>query len=97
MQSFLAKEYGDMLGRSSSPLTEVRAALRGQERVIGPIWIDGDHLGIDGAAHLWCFVVDDSVRGPGVGNRLMEAAMAFARQVGFREVRLRTIKELWTA
>lgn len=44
---------------------------------------------------LRCLIVDDSVRrGLGVGGKLFAAAMAFVKEVGFRECRLATSREL---
>lgn len=46
-----------------------------QGRTLASIVIDGDLA--SGMAHLRWFIVDDSLRGAGVGRRLLEQAMAF--------------------
>jgi DNA-binding MarR family transcriptional regulator/GNAT superfamily N-acetyltransferase len=61
--------------------------------VIGAIAIDGDDL--DGNyAHLRWFIVDDGLRGSGVGRALIETALAFVDAQGFDETRLWTFEGL---
>jgi DNA-binding MarR family transcriptional regulator/GNAT superfamily N-acetyltransferase len=52
-----------------------------QGRILASIVIDGDPA--NGVAHLRWFIVDDSLRGAGVGRRLLEQAMAFVDAHGF--------------
>ena len=60
-------------------------------RIAGSIAIDGS--GPD-AAHLRWFIVDDEMRGRGLGRRLIEAAMGFCRRAGHRRVYLTTFAGL---
>jgi uncharacterized protein YhfF/GNAT superfamily N-acetyltransferase len=60
-------------------------------RIAGSIAIDGS--GPD-AAHLRWFIVDDEMRGRGLGRRLIEAAMGFCRRAGHRSVYLTTFAGL---
>ena len=60
-------------------------------RTLASLAIDGDHE--TGVAHLRWFIVDDSLRGSGVGRRLMSEAMAFV-DARFRETYLWTFKGL---
>jgi len=47
-----------------------------------------------GAAHLRWFIVDDGLRGYGIGRALIGRAMAFVDEAGFGETRLWTFKGL---
>lgn len=57
--------------------------------------IDGDVNA--GIAHLRWFIVDDSLRGSGVGRQLMKQAMQFVDALKFRETYLWTFKGLDSA
>lgn len=66
-------------------------------RIVGSVAIDGEDLG-PGIAHLRWFIVDDGVRGAGVGRRLLEAALAFVdERPAFRETQLWTFSGLHAA
>ena len=60
-------------------------------RILGSIAIDG--AGRDGA-HLRWFIVDDEVRGRGLGARMIDAAMDFCRRAGHRSAYLTTFAGL---
>lgn len=62
-------------------------------RIVGSIAIDGEDLG-PGMAHLRWFIVSDSVRGTGTGNRLLSEALAFCDQQGFASTTLWTFQGL---
>lgn len=62
-------------------------------RVEGSIAIDGSHADAEGA-HLRWFIVSDAVRGQGVGSKLIEAAMGFCRERGYRSAYLWTFEGL---
>ncbi len=62
-------------------------------RIVGGIAIDGEDLG-GAIAHLRWFIVDDGLRGAGVGKTLLERAMAFCDSRGFRETHLWTFEGL---
>lgn len=62
-------------------------------RVVGTIAIDGEDMG-PGVAHLRWFIVDDGLRGGGVGRRLLAAALAFCDRHGFPEIHLWTFRGL---
>lgn len=65
-------------------------------RIEGHISIDGRHAA-DKGAHLRYFIVSDALRGRGIGNRLMEAAMSFCRGAGHKRVFLWTFEGLHAA
>lgn len=104
LEANLAKNFGDLLRRISHPSNEVWAVLESvpgnttpnQGRIVGTIWVDGEDLG-EGVGHIRGFILDDGVRGRGLGRKLMDAAMAFVDEVGFEEVRLRTARQLTVA
>jgi len=62
-------------------------------RVEGSITIDGAH-GADEGAHLRWFIMSDALRGRGVGNRLLDAAVDFCRANGYSRVYLWTFEGL---
>jgi GNAT superfamily N-acetyltransferase len=67
---------------------------RAGEEIVGGIFIVGGDP--DGARLRW-FIIDPAYQGRGLGNRLMEAAVAFCKARGFRRVYLTTFAGLDTA
>jgi DNA-binding MarR family transcriptional regulator/N-acetylglutamate synthase-like GNAT family acetyltransferase len=61
-------------------------------RTLASLAIDGDLQ--TGIAHLRWFIVDDALRGSGMGRELMTRAMHFVDELGFRETYLCTFKGL---
>ncbi len=59
----------------------------------GGISVDGETLE-PGIGQLRWFILDDDVQGAGLGNKLMDAAMAFVQQQDFRQVYLWTFAGL---
>ena len=55
--------------------------------------IDGEDLG-PGVAYLRWFIVDDGIRGGGIGRKLLSAALEFCDRQGFAEVQLWTFQGL---
>jgi GNAT superfamily N-acetyltransferase len=62
-------------------------------RVQGSIAVDGMHADREGA-HLRWFIISDSLRAKGVGNRLIETAISFCRRKGFGKIYLWTFEGL---
>lgn len=62
-------------------------------RVVGSVALDGQDLG-EGIAHLRWFIVEDGLRGKGIGRHLLRAALDFADSRGFAETRLWTFRGL---
>lgn len=62
----------------------------------GSIAIDGSHATEDGA-HLRWFIVSNAVRGKGVGQALMDAAVEFCRSAAYENVYLWTFEGLVAA
>lgn len=61
--------------------------------VEGSIAIDGLHAEEEGA-HLRWFIVSDTLRGKGVGARLINNAVEFCRRCGYKQVYLWTFEGL---
>ena len=92
---FEAKVAGglaEFAGRLDSPRNGLWAALHAGIAV-GTIAIDGEDMG-QGSAHLRWFIVEDGLRGAGIGRRLLEAALAFCDEQGFRDTQLWTFRGL---
>ncbi|WP_137130900.1 helix-turn-helix domain-containing GNAT family N-acetyltransferase [Rhizobium sp. FY34] len=81
--------------RLDAPVNGIWAALC-DERIVGSVAIDGEDLGA-GISHLRWFIVDDEMRGTGVGRRLLEAALAFSDAQRFTESHLWTFAGLHAA
>lgn len=62
-------------------------------KILGSIVIDGEDLGEE-KGHLRWFILEDEVRGSGMGRKLMEKAVEFCDQAGFQETHLWTFKGL---
>ncbi|MFS8124348.1 MarR family winged helix-turn-helix transcriptional regulator [Rhizobium sp. BR 250] len=94
-ESVVAEGLASFCNRLENPQNAIWVAMRGEE-IIGSIAIDGEDLGAD-VAHLRWFIVDDGVRGGGVGRGLLAAALAFADEKGFAETHLWTFNGLLAA
>jgi GNAT superfamily N-acetyltransferase len=64
--------------------------------VEGSIVVDGAKAGTEGAHFRW-FILSDAVRGQGLGNRLLETAIAFCRRKQYPRVFLWTFHGLHPA
>ncbi len=62
-------------------------------RLEGSISIDGKHASDEGA-HLRWFIMSDALRGQGVGGRLMDTAVTFCHEKGYKKVYLWTFAGL---
>jgi len=91
-ESTVGAALADLAGRLSHPLNETWSALS-DGRIVGSVSIDGESLG-DNRAHLRAFIIGDSLRGSGVGRKLLNRAVAFCDERGFRETHLWTFKGL---
>ncbi|WP_236635898.1 bifunctional helix-turn-helix transcriptional regulator/GNAT family N-acetyltransferase [Paracoccus aminophilus] len=70
--------------------------VRKNDQICGSIAIDGEDMGGD-TAHLRWFIVDDAIRGAGIGGRLLATALAFVDAQGFKETQLWTFSGLSAA
>lgn len=102
-------EGDDAKSSSSSGRNQVWTAVQvqdnGKQRIVGTAYIDGDFYrlgehkeeGGEEVCRLRFVIVDESVRGLGVGGKLFAAAMAFVKEKGYRECRLSTSRVLEAA
>lgn len=91
----LAKGLSDLVARLSDPRNAVWTAVM-DEQIVGTVYIDGQGMGSN-RAHLRAFIVDDRIRGGGVGRRLLAEAVAFTEEQGFSETHLWTFQGLHAA
>ncbi len=94
-ESVVAGGLAEFCNRLDNPRNVIWTATCGGE-IIGSVAIDGDDLG-DGKAHLRWFIVDEGVRGGGVGRKLLSAALGFVDEQGFAETHLWTFSGLLAA
>ncbi len=93
--AFEARVAGDLAEfakRMERPCNRLWLAVE-NECVVGSIAIDGEDLG-SGRAHLRWFIVDDVVRGSGLGRKLLAEALAFCDANDFSETQLWTFQGL---
>ncbi|WP_323118631.1 bifunctional helix-turn-helix transcriptional regulator/GNAT family N-acetyltransferase [Burkholderia alba] len=96
--SFFEKKVATELAAFAGALpAEGKALWRYVEngRSLASLAIDGDSA--SGVAHLRWFIVDDSLRGSGIGRHLMTRAMRFVDDQRFRQTYLWTFKGLDSA
>lgn len=92
---FEARVAGEMAAfseRLDRPVNGLWVALRGGE-IAGSVAIDGEDLGT-GIGHLRWFVLDEALRGAGIGRRLLAEAIAFCDRQRFGHVDLWTLRGL---
>lgn len=63
---------------------------------VGAVFIDGKASESEGARLRW-FIVSPAHQGKGIGNRLMDTALTFCKQVGFKRIYLTTFAGLEAA
>lgn len=88
----VAGELGEFTTRLDRPNNQMWRIER-HGAILGAIVIDGEDIG-NGHAHLRWFIVDDVLRGIGIGKRLLNEALAFCDKRGFAETHLWTFSGL---
>ena len=71
-ESVVAGGLAAFCDRLENPRNAIWSAVQGNE-IVGSIAVDGEDMGAE-IAHLRWFIVDDGVRGGGVGRKLLSAA-----------------------
>ncbi|MQT13602.1 MarR family winged helix-turn-helix transcriptional regulator [Segnochrobactrum spirostomi] len=94
-EAVVATGLAEFSARLDRPANRIWRGMQGDD-IVGSIAIDGEDLGA-GKAHLRWFIVDDGLRGRGVGRGLIAAATAFADAQGFGETHLWTLRGLEAA
>lgn len=88
----VAEEFGELMCRFN-PEQDGFWTARLDGEILGGIVIDGKAGATEGA-RLRFFVIDPAYQGQGIGKKLMETAMNFCRQAGFKRVYLTTFAGL---
>lgn len=94
-ESLVAGGLAEFCGRLDNPGNAIWTAQKGDE-ISGSLAIDGEDMGAD-IAHLRWFIVGENARGSGAGKRLLDTALAFVDEHGFRATHLSTFAGLDTA
>ncbi len=88
----VASGMAEFIGRLDASCNQLWSAVS-DGKLVATIAIDGEDLG-DNIAHLRWFIVDDELRGSGIGRRLLKEAVSFCEQQQFSEIQLWTFKGL---
>ncbi|WP_200944724.1 MULTISPECIES: helix-turn-helix domain-containing GNAT family N-acetyltransferase [unclassified Aureimonas] len=91
-ESVVAGGLAAFCDRLDHPVNAIWVAMRGPS-IVGSVAIDGEDLG-PGIAHLRWFIVDDGMRGSGIGKALLAAALGHADREGYAETHLWTFAGL---
>jgi len=91
-EAMLASGLAEFSQRLHQPCNGIWLALQAGH-IVGTVAVDGEDLG-PGVAHLRWFIVEDAVRGGGVGRRLLSAAIAFCEAQSFDAIHLWTFHGL---
>lgn len=92
-ESKVAREFGEFIARFD-PARDGLWLVVDRGRIRGSVVLDGSALSRSGSAHLRWLVLGDELRGRGVGRRLVDTAMAFARHLKAARVHLNTFAGL---
>jgi DNA-binding MarR family transcriptional regulator/GNAT superfamily N-acetyltransferase len=94
-ESQVAAELAEFAARLGNPRNGLWVALQAG-RIVGSVAIDGEDTG-NGNAHLRWFIVDDGIRGSGIGRKLLTRAVDFCDRAGFTKTHLWTFDGLHAA
>ncbi|KAJ4172739.1 hypothetical protein NW754_002942 [Fusarium falciforme] len=100
-ETSLAKDFAEIIERlEKKPHNQVWAAVENlppdanpgvfTQRIVGTLLVDSESLKTTGAAQIRGFIVDERVRGLGIGKKLLAAAMEFIESNGFDKATLYT-------
>lgn len=91
-ESKVAASLAEFSGRLEHPCNALWTAFDAG-RAVGSVAIDGEDLG-GNVAHLRWFIIEDGMRGFGLGRKLLKRAVSFCDDRGFAATRLWTLKGL---
>jgi GNAT superfamily N-acetyltransferase len=94
-ETIIAHDLAAFCDRLDKPGNAIWASLQ-DDRIVGGLAIDGEYAGAE-IAHLRWFIVDDEMRGAGLGRRLLETALAFSDAQHVAETHLWTFAGLHAA
>jgi RimJ/RimL family protein N-acetyltransferase len=94
-ESKVAAEFAEFLKRYNESRDGFWTAWA-DGRVVGSVVIDGINAESEGA-HLRWFIMSDDMQGRGAGNRLINIAINFCRERGYRKIYLWTFEGLGAA
>lgn len=91
-EALVAGGMAEFIPRLESPKNATWYATK-RGAIVGSVTIDGEDLG-NNIAHLRWFIVDDGLRGAGLGRRFMQEAVDFCDGQNFDEIHLWTFQGL---
>jgi N-acetylglutamate synthase-like GNAT family acetyltransferase len=91
-ESVVSAGLASFCDRLHHPKNQIWLALQDQH-IVGSVAIDGEDLGSN-IAHLRWFIMDDQVRGIGLGRQLLSMALQFVDEKQFDETHLWTFSGL---
>ena len=91
-ETYVAGGMAEFIPRVENPDNEIWYVTK-SNKISGSIAIDGEGLG-GNIAQLRCFIIDEGLRGTGLGRRFMQKAIAFCDERQFDEIHLWTFKGL---
>lgn len=90
----VAREMSEFLLRFD-PARDLVLRVQPADRILASVTLDGSDPALPrGQAHLRWLIVDEAAQGRGLGKRLLEEAVAFARCAGFASIHLTTFRGL---
>ncbi len=92
-ESKVVTELAEFTGRLENPKNQIWLAVENEE-ILGSIVIDAEDIEDDAIAHLRWFIMDERLRGTGIGQKLLDKAVKFCDKHGFKEIHLWTVKGL---
>jgi GNAT superfamily N-acetyltransferase len=94
-ESVVAAGLASFCDRLHQPKNQIWLATQ-EQKIVGSVAIDGEDLG-NNTAHLRWFIMDEKVRGTGVGRQLLTKAIQFVDENNFKETKLWTFNGLSAA
>lgn len=94
-ESVVAGGLASFCDRLDHSKNEIWLAIQ-EQHIVGSVAIDGEDLG-NNTAHLRWFIMDEHVRGTGVGRQLLTKAIQFVDAHNFKETHLWTFNGLSAA
>ncbi|MFK5978305.1 MAG: helix-turn-helix domain-containing GNAT family N-acetyltransferase [Rhizobiaceae bacterium] len=91
-EALVAGGLAEFIPRLGSPKNAIWYATK-RGTIVGSLTIDGEDLD-DNIAHLRWFIVDDGLRGAGLGRRFMQAVVDYCDEQKFDEIHLWTFQGL---